>query len=203
MSQNRKTIAVDLDDVLSANAKGFVEFSNKRWATSLTVDDFTERWAEMWEVDLEEEKRRAQDFYEARVIRRFETIDRAKPVLSKLAKDYKLVVLTSRVKRMQKDTFDWLEKHFSGIFDDVHFSGFYDELTLDSHLYTKAEISREIGADYLIDDQLKHCFAVAGVGIETLLFGEYSWNREVALPPKVTRVKNWQEVGEYFADEAR
>lgn len=197
------TIAVDLDDVLSAGAQGFVDFSNKRWGTNLTVDDFTERWAEIWEVDLEEEKRRAHIVYDSGIMRRYKRLDRALPVLTKLSETYKLVVLTSRVRRIEKDTMEWLDKHFPGIFTEVHFAGFYDELTSDSHTYTKAEISREIGADYLIDDQLKHCFAAASAGIEAILFGDYSWNRTEELPAKVTRVKNWQEVGEYFARKSK
>lgn len=198
-----QTIAVDLDDVLSAGAQGFIDFSNRRWGTNLTVNDFTERWAEMWGVDLTEERKRAHTIYKSGAVRKFKQKDSAKPILAELAKDYKLVVLTSRVKRIEKDTREWLDEHFNGIFDEVHFSGFYDELTADSHIYTKAEISREIGADYLIDDQLKHCFAAAEAGINALLFGGYPWNKDVDLPSSVTRVKNWQEVGEYFAKRGR
>jgi Holliday junction DNA helicase RuvA len=32
-------IAIDIDDVLAENARGFVEWSNKRFGTSLTTDD--------------------------------------------------------------------------------------------------------------------------------------------------------------------
>lgn len=199
----KPVIAVDLDDVLSAGAQGFVDFSNKRWGTNLSVDDFTERWAEIWGVDLEEEKRRANDIYESRIIKEYLRLDKSKAVLDKLSKDYKLVVLTSRVKRMEKDTLDWLDKHFGKTFEEVHFSGFYDNLTSKSHLYTKAEISREIGADYLIDDQLKHCFAAAEAGLQALLFGDYNWNQANKLPPGVTRAKDWQEVGDYFTRNGR
>jgi 5'(3')-deoxyribonucleotidase len=153
----------------------------------------------MWQVDIHEEKRRAQDIYDSGVVRKFRLMDKAKPVLSRLSKDYRLVVLTSRVKSIEKDTRDWIDEHFENIFDDIHFAGFYDELTHSSHLYTKDEISQQIGADYLVDDQLKHCIAAAGVGITSLLFGEYSWNKAKNLPEGVKRVKNWEEIEEYFA----
>ncbi|HYF96495.1 MAG TPA: hypothetical protein VD947_00480, partial [Patescibacteria group bacterium] len=81
MSFRKQTIAVDLDDVLAAGAQGFVDFSNRRWGTQLKVEDFTERWADIWGVDLEEEKRRANDIYEARIIKEFASLDRAKSVL--------------------------------------------------------------------------------------------------------------------------
>ncbi|HJQ08525.1 MAG TPA: hypothetical protein VJ836_03545 [Candidatus Saccharimonadales bacterium] len=44
MKQHRRIIAVDIDDVLSASAEGFVVFSNKQWGTRLTLDDYTEDW---------------------------------------------------------------------------------------------------------------------------------------------------------------
>ena len=63
---------------------------------------------------------------------------------------------------------------------------------------TKAEICAEIGADYLVDDQPKHCLAAAKAGIKTILFGDYKWNRDTKLMPNMVRAKNWQEVLEYF-----
>ena len=199
MSLRKQTIAIDLDDVLASSAQGFVAFSNKKWGTNLTVEDFTEQWGVMWGVDIDEERRRAGDVYDARIIRKFSSVDRAKPVLQKLSEDYHLIVMTSRVNRMKEDTFEWLDTHYKGIFDDVHFSGFYDKITKSSHSYTKAEICREIGSDYLIDDQIKHCFAAAKAGIESLLFGNFSWNQYEELPSRVTRVRDWNEIGEYFA----
>lgn len=194
----KQVIAVDLDDVLAAGAQGFIDFTNKRWGTNLTVNDFSERWGDIWGVELEEEIERAEVVYEARVIREFNALYKAKPVLTRLAGEYKLVIMTSRVQRMQQDTFDWLDKHYEGIFEEIHFSGFYDKITKHSHNYTKAELCREIGADYLIDDQLKHCFGAAEAGIKTLLFGDYKWNQAAKLPAGVVRVKDWTEVEEYF-----
>ena len=63
---------------------------------------------------------------------------------------------------------------------------------------TKADIVKQIGADYLIDDQPKHCFAAAEAGITSLLFGDYRWNRNVKLPEGVVKVRTWHEVLEYF-----
>ena len=39
---------------------------------------------------------------------------------------------------------------------------------------TKGMLAKEIKADYLIDDQLKHCSAAAELGIPALLFGVYA-----------------------------
>lgn len=60
----------------------------------------------------------------------------------------------------------------------------------------------EIKADFVVDDQLKHCTAAVEQGIPTILFGNYRWNQAEELPKGVTRCKNWQEVAGYF-DAAR
>ncbi|HLA48993.1 MAG TPA: hypothetical protein VJY84_00415, partial [Candidatus Saccharimonadales bacterium] len=62
----------------------------------------------------------------------------------------------------------------------------------------KAEVCREIGADYLVDDQPKHCLAAADAGITALLFGDYKWTRVNNLPKNVIKVRNWPAVLEYF-----
>ena len=201
-----KVIAIDVDDVLAASAEAWVKYSNQRWGTNLTVDDYHEDWAKMWSVDRLTESQRAQEIYAARVTRDFPHYPDARVVLEKLSRNYKLVIVTSRVQiaLMKQDTLDWLEKYFKGLFEEVHYSGIYDAIAErplkaeGMHKATKAQLCREIGADYLIDDQPKHCLAVAEAGIETILFGDYPWNRLKRLPEGVTRCESWLAVSEYF-----
>lgn len=63
---------------------------------------------------------------------------------------------------------------------------------------TKGELAKSIGADYIIDDQIKHVLAAAELGIRGILFGDYAWNKADVLPDNVTRVNDWQEVLNYF-----
>jgi 5'(3')-deoxyribonucleotidase len=199
----KQVIAVDVDDVLASSAQGWVDFSNKKWGTNLTVDDYNEDWAKMWGVDREEEKIRAKAVYDAVIIKDFKHHDAALPVLTKLSKKYELVIATSHIQAMHKETLEWLDKHYKGIFSGFHGSGLFDVLTDTSHKGTKADLVKRIGADYLIDDQSKHCLAVADLGIETILFGDYGWNRDIGpLPPRVTRCFDWAAVEEYFDGRA-
>lgn len=193
-----KTIAVDIDDVLAANAEGFVEYSNKKWGTNLKVDDYDEHWAQVWRVSDHEAEERAKDYATSGVHRQFQKLDHAETVLPQLAKNYKLTVVTSRRKVMSEDNKAWIKEHFPGVFSEIHYAGIWDQIGLGRINVTKAEFCKRIGADYLIDDQLKHCLAAADAGIEALLFGDYSWNRAESLPPEVIRVKDWQAVLEYF-----
>lgn len=195
-----RTIAVDLDDVISAQAEALIEFSNQKWGTHLNVDDYDEHWAKMWNLDEQQLKQRALEINNSGIFRRFKHVDEAIPVLQKLSKNYKLVIATSRQKHLQKDTLEWLDKYFGGLFTEIHFADIWDR-PLHSQIrvnLTKKDLLERIEADYLIDDLPKHCIAAAEAGIEALLFGDYSWNRLDKLPQKVTRVKDWQAVGEFF-----
>jgi len=198
----KQIIAVDLDDVLAANAEGFINFSNKRWGTKLTAKDFQEDLEKLWGIEHDEAQRRFATFAETDSVKKYACLEDAKPVLEKLTEKYTLVIATSRRNSLKNATAEWLELHFDGIFQEVHHSGFFDTTDRQGHLLNKAELCRFIEADYLIDDHLKHCRATAQVGIKSLLFGNYSWNKAGVLPPGVTRVADWPAVLDYFNDQS-
>ncbi len=189
MLKQKLTIAVDIDDVISKNAQAFVEFSNKKWGTHLTVDDYQDHWAEMWKVEHKEVEKRAREYHESGHAATYQTIDGAKEALQKLKERFRLVILTSRRNSVNQLTREWIEKLYPDIFDDIVFSGSYDTLTQDSHKKTKGELARDIGADYIIDDQLKHIQAAAELGIRGVLFGDYAWNKTDVLHANATRQK--------------
>ncbi|MGI6612287.1 MAG: 5' nucleotidase, NT5C type [Candidatus Nanosyncoccaceae bacterium] len=192
----RLKIAIDVDDVLAANAAGVVEFSNQRWGTSLTIDDYDEHWAKMWGIDLAELERRIEEFYASGAQRHYGHIGGSREVLTQLSRHHQLVIATSRRLYEKADTLAWIDEHFPGIFTSsaVYFSGAWDKITTDSHMLTKADLISQIEADVLIDDQLKHCVAVAETGRYAIVFGDYEWNRANHLPPRVVRCLSWIEV---------
>lgn len=191
-------IAVDVDDVLAASAIAWVKHSNDRWDTNLTVDDYLEDWATMWQLDHVATRVRADQLFDERVLRDFDPDAQAAAVLTKLSERFTLVIATSRRTSSRDDTLEWLDKHFNGIFSDVHMSGIFDSSLEGTVELTKSEMIQRIGADYLIDDQFKHCQAVAGHGGKAILFGDYTWNRVDELPIGVTRCADWLAVGAYF-----
>ncbi len=189
-------IAIDCDDVLAENAAGFVAFSNERWDTQLTVDDYGEHWGDMWNIDTQEAEKRAHDFYGSSAIRGYGHIGGALESLTRLAEHHQLVIATSRRLQMRDDTLLWIDEHFPGIFSSsaVYFAGIWDRIEDDRHVLTKADLIEQIGADILVDDQLKHCAAVAESGRHGVLFGDYAWNKSDQLPKRVVRCVNWLEV---------
>lgn len=196
--KNKSIIAIDIDDVLSENATFFTEFSNKEFNTNLKPEDYIEDWSELWNVDNEELDRRVNKVFQSENIARYGVIQKSREVLSKLKDKYKLIILTSRRRSIEEDTKKWIEKNYPNIFDDIIFAGFFDNYHKDRYKMTKATLAKDIKADFLIDDQLKHIEAVASIGIKGLLFGDYKWNKREKLHEDIIRVRDWNEVFEYF-----
>jgi uncharacterized HAD superfamily protein len=194
------TIAIDIDDVLSASAEGFASFSNERWGSIAQAEDYVEAWAEFWDVSIEEALRRSDEFHASDTVARYGSIDNALPILEALHTTYRLVVVTSRQVVLKQHTDAWLDMHFPGLFSDIRYAGIWDSGHDVHHKLrqTKTEVCREIGAEFLIDDQLKHCESAAAAGMQALLFGNYKWNTAGILPTGVIRVKDWAAVGRYF-----
>jgi 5'(3')-deoxyribonucleotidase len=195
---NKPTIAVDLDDVLAASAQQYIDYTNKRWGTNLTLEDYNENLTTMWKMEQHEVLKHATELFKSGFIRDFPHLDEAKPVLNKLKKKFRLVITTSRIRLVYKDTLEWLDQHHPGVFEEIYLAGVYDDGSSISHTRTKKDLYKDIKPDYVIDDQPKHCLAAAKLGINTLLYGTYSWNRNAKLPNNVTRVRDWHEVAEYF-----
>lgn len=198
---NNPVIAVDLDDVLSFSAAEFISYTNKKWGTNLTVDDYSEDWAKIWKIESKNEANKQARNYLKYATPLVKSNQDAQAALLQLSKKYKLVIVTARRLEYQTDTKDWLKNHYGDLFSEIHYARIWDKLTKQRISATKKEILDEIGAQYLIDDQSKHCIAAAEAGIKAILFGDYSWNRYVDLRPGMVRAKNWQEVLEYFSGQ--
>jgi len=193
-------IAVDIDDVLAAEAAFIIQFSNERWGHSHTIEDYREDWG-FWGIPVSdpEFENRADQLHEPGILEKYQVISDSQVVLEKLADKFTLIVVTSRRSRSKAETEKWLQTYFPGIFSKIVLTGFWDNLDdPERHLRTKGDILKDHRVDYVIDDQPKHCVSAAEHGIGALLFGDYAQSRRVDLPDGVTRCKDWQAVAEYF-----
>jgi len=191
---SKKTIAVDLDDVLAEHIEALIGYSNQNHGTDFKPEDYLEQWVDLWGIPYEEVVKRAKDFHIPETVENFSIVRDAKPALAQLKKDWNLVIVTARPKDTIASTLKWVDKHFSGIFSDVHFVPIWDP----GPKVTKAEICNKIGANYLIDDLARHCNLAAEMGVSAILFERIKWKQPEKVHPDVIRVKNWREVLEYF-----
>lgn len=200
----KQTIAVDVDDVLGDENTAMMQFINRRFGTAHTIDDYNITadywgyWEAVWGVGDEEGAARYGEFVQAKMSQEvvLAPLPGAIETLSFLKQQYDLAIVTSRKADLLEVTELWLESHFPSTFAGVHFI----ELRGGRHKISKAQICREIGASYLIDDNAEHCALAQEAGVQGLLFGDYGWNRAAKVAPGVVRVRDWQAVREYFDD---
>ena len=195
---NMKTIAIDIDNVLAASAESFVVISNKLFGDHITFADFNEDWQKMWGVSHEEAERRGEVLRANKYQKDYLPVEGAVQAITELGKQYKLVLVTSRRKFAEELTRNWLKQHFDYPFEQIVFADFWDDFqkSKDGHLRHKGDLFTQVGANFVIDDQLKHCVAAAEQGVQAILFGDYPWNETDELPEGIVRYKNWAEVVE-------
>jgi 5'(3')-deoxyribonucleotidase len=196
----KPVIALDIDDCLARMAERIVEYGNKHWGHSLDADEYVEDWITMWDVGHDElQKRIDKMFFDEELYPALEKINGAGDALAELGKKYRFVVLTARSEMLLKDvTYKWLGDNYPGLIDEVHFFGKWRCVKGWDANKTKADMCVEIGAEYMIDDQPKHANGAAERGVRALLFGDYGWNRAADVHEAVVRVRDWDEVIDYF-----
>lgn len=211
MAESRPIVAIDIDDVLAQSAQAFVDFSNLHWGTQLSIDHYSEDWATMWGLNKDSlehmriVRERGNEALTA-IIPTMSRIDDAYSVLKKLKTKAQLIVVTSRKEVLKPETMQWLDMHYPGIFHQsvVYFTGFYERLATGSWALHKGDMLRELGAHYLVDDQVKHCNGAAACGVKALLFGGYAHqSQSEAVDASVVPVRNWQAVEDFFDAELR
>jgi len=191
----KEVIAVDIDNVLAQHAKALMSFYNSVAGTALTELDYTEDWLFVGEK-MEDIKSMGSQFVASGVHAKMEVIPGALEALKYLKQKYQLVIVTARNKAVNDMTLDWVGMHFPDIFDDICFAKIWEE---EGQKITKATLCSQAGASFLIDDSLVQCELVAKAGIQSILFGNYPWNKhEGELPKKMKRCSDWPEVLEYL-----
>jgi 5'(3')-deoxyribonucleotidase len=198
--ENKPKIAVDIDEVLFPMVSDLIEYVDKQHSVKLTPEQFIKyNLEDIWHGGPLEGAV-VFDAYKDQSGIEVAPVEGAVEALGVLSVKYDVIVMTSRDIEVEEKTKNWLNYQFPEIFKEVHLLGnSRDSITW----RTKDEVSQELGVSYLIDDHLYHVLRTSKLGIKSLLFGDYPWNQTDELPEGVRRVKNWQEVLEYFDAEAR
>lgn len=196
--KDRKTLAVDIDDVIYPLVPSLIEYLDTEHSVLLTEQDFVEYdIRKVWGGGPIEAAAIFEKYKEKTGIQ-VAPIMGAQEALNSLSDNYDVIVMTARDISAFPKTHQWVTHHFPDIFKDVHLLGNkYDSVVS----RRKAEVCQELGVYCLIDDNLGNILETNEIGIKTILFGDYPWNQIEELPKGVTRVKNWQEVLNYFNDK--
>ncbi len=187
---NYQTIAIDCDDVLVATAPLILNHYNKMYGTHLELKDMYSKDLKVWDVpDAATAIARVEGYLETEEYRTQPPLREAIEVTKRLAQRYNLHIVTGRTEFLAVATQAMLDQYFPNVFQSIEYTGFFG-----SKARSKADVCKELGANLLIDDHLHHAEAVAGVGIDVLLFGEYPWNQSDELPERMQRVRSWKDV---------
>jgi uncharacterized HAD superfamily protein len=197
---SRETIAVDVDDVVFPFVPPFVKYLGEQGIV-VTPEHFTTYdLSQIYPIEKSKAAKLVAKFVEAQHVL-IDPVPGSVEAIGKLSHRYEVDIMTARDKRFERLTRQWFAQHFPDSIRNIH--------VIDAHYAAggspaaKAEACLRLGVDYLIDDLPIYINEVAKVGVKTLLFGDYAWNRTAELHPSVTRVKNWQEVLEYFDGKAQ
>jgi FMN phosphatase YigB (HAD superfamily) len=196
----KKLIAVDIDEVLSPFHELFLAHHNATYGTSYEYPDAQNRYflEEFTGESSDIVEAKLHDFVNSSTFQNNQPLPAAVESIAKL-KDlgYEFVVITARPPFYKQTTHDFMAHHFPDIFLGVHTIPHYAGSAL-TPAAGKLALCQELGAEYLVDDNLVTVATVAEAGMHGIVFGEYHWNRAELLPSGVTRCKDWAAVLEYF-----
>ncbi len=177
MSQGRKRICVDMDEVMADAVAEHLRRYNQEFNEDLTVADIQGKW--LWDV-VEPERHAALEGYlrSADFFAALEVMPDAQRVLRALQSQYDVFIATAAMEVPSSffAKYEWLGRHFPTIpASNIVFCG--DKSILK--------------ADYLIDDNPRQLRRFTGQGI---LFHSHHNLHIVGWP----RVRNWLEIEQMF-----
>lgn len=175
--EDRPIIAIDFDDVIAGFNSAYVEYSKKKYKTTITYETaYTFDMPKLYGVPPEEIVSRVKRFCH-------EHHDSISPIvgtalaLKILSERYILHVVTSRCQTLSGITEDWLQDHkMLDYFKDLHFTNGFGSTCANKR--TKLEVVQFIGAKVLIEDAPGHALELSNAGYPVLL-PDRPWNKKV------------------------
>lgn len=196
----KKIIAVDIDEVLSPYVDGLVYWHNAKYGTQLQFNDFSSyEFHRVWGGNLEVAVAKSDEYFENRLPATAMPLNNAQQALTQLKKNYDLIVVTSRKLVHKSKTVSWIEEHFPNYFQEIIICNHWAKDSGPS--MKKSEACLLHNAEYLIDDLPHYIKDAATAGINGLLFGNYPWNQQIPVHPKIKRAIDWTAVLNYFYSE--
>ena len=192
----RLVIAIDCDDVLIDSTEYLVDTYNMLYGTKVQLVDAYTSTNTDWGVDHDELIRRKYEIQQTGEFAQLPPRTDAVRVIKKLATDHEPHLVTARDAAVLRVTDKMLAADFPDCFTKLHHIG----------RQSKGDVCRQIGAEILIDDNLKHLLDAEMHGIkEGLWFGHYSWQaKDRALVNGFTVIcDDWDAVEEEVRRVAR
>lgn len=198
----RRTIAVDIDDVIADSTEALRISVNRRYRVSLTPEDYVLRdggdyWGYYERVWAAHGVHNADydELHEDMAIDQSHVplLPGASFAIGELSKKFDIVLITARDKAWEQATLKWVTAHFGAVFRSVYFAG---RSKHGAKIQTKGELCNDLGVTLLIDDNPAHCRSALDVGVDAILFGDFGWQK--GKTGGLTVCDDWPAVLEYF-----
>ncbi|MGD6964476.1 5' nucleotidase, NT5C type [Fictibacillus phosphorivorans] len=172
----KKTIAIDMDEVIADFQKKHLSLFNQEYNETLTFEDL--KGTRLWNIRPHLENEILAYVNDPGFFKDLEVMEGSQEVIMELNNYYEIFITTAAMEHPTSFSakYYWLKEHFSFLSDlNFVFCG-------------KKSI---INADYLIDDNPTHFEHFKGQGL--LFTAPHNLNNTSYL-----RVHNWQEIKDYF-----
>lgn len=195
-------IAVDIDDVIADSTESLRRLVNKRLGVNLTKEDYKvpgdyrKYYEHVWSQYNLTDKIKYVDLEDEMIISQSHVplMAGAEEAVHELGKISRIIFITARHVSWEQATREWFKDVLAH--DDIEL--YFSEGMRNTGAMTKGQLCRQLGADWLIDDNPRHLLTAWKEGIRTILFGDYGWHHAVDTPDTTVRCKDWRQVMEYF-----
>ncbi|MEO6508987.1 MAG: hypothetical protein ABIO02_03465 [Patescibacteria group bacterium] len=185
-------IAIDIDSVLSDSHTSLVNYLNEVNKTSMVPDDFYDfNMPLILGCTVEEADRILSDWYKTTHFQNMKILEGSIEAVNYLATEHNLYCVTSRPFEIEHITIKWINSNFPTIFKEITHTNDGSYATKYNNT-TKSSVCKKIGAEVIIEDNIRYAADCAENGITTFLM-EMPWNRSQEVHPEIIRVKNWKD----------
>ncbi|KAE9036273.1 hypothetical protein PR003_g9483 [Phytophthora rubi] len=191
---DRVTLAVDVDLTLTDLLHCAAAWHEAEHGAQINVDEVASAgWTSVW-GDGDESK--THKFYESKHFEELEAVPGAFEALKPLRKHFSLLAITDRPRFVEKQTREWLDRHFAGVFDKLVFA---DEdspehlVARKKELYDEFKVKVVVGSDVAVLAE-----AAQDVG-HVVVVGSVPWTKEGTEAHRgVVQVAEWTAAPEVF-----
>lgn len=190
----KKRIALDIDDVVFPFSSGAIAYVSKHSGKPVYIHElYTDLPGDTESgLTLEEFIKWVNEYQMAQETLDLIPVEGALSALSELSRTYDIYFITSRSPDLERHTKQWFERHISPVLNRHHITFVGNHYTK-SEVGTKADVCRDLNAEWLIDDHPKYVEQLRGAKTTPIMFGEYHWNKDYN-GDHFLRAKDWNEV---------
>lgn len=190
-------IVFDLDEVLNEFVRSFILFYEKKSGNKINFEDI--RSYNFWEngigKDREEAASLVNEFYNSEYYNRIVVALHSQEVVKEIMeKGHDIFIVTSRPDNIRERTKEFVKSNFSDKIEIIHSNDFFKE-----GKRSKAEIVKDLGAEIMVEDNLRYAMECSEKGIKVFLLNK-PWNKQEIIEgdKNIIRVDDLNEVLRYM-----